>query len=352
MNKKLRVGVLGMTHDHLWWWLPHLLESPLGDLAAAADPHAELRTRVQKEFDCPKVYDTYEGMLEEEALDAVWIYCDHVTKAQLAVKAAERGLHVMVEKTMAANVKDARMMLAAARDAGVLLMVNWPFCWDMPAMQHTLKLALSGKIGRIWCTKFRGAHGGPVEYGHSHYFANWLFDEKLSGGGAIIDYGGYGATLARHLLGQPSRVMAMAGHLVKDYVELDDNAMFMMQYPRAMALMECSWTQAGMATSYVTTIYGTEATLISSPFKETILLADPEHKHGIEIEPEKPAGDLENEAAYFLSRIAKELPVEGMCSPEQSLDAQEIVEAAIISARTGQAVSLPLPMPYMRGDVI
>ncbi|NIM94043.1 MAG: Gfo/Idh/MocA family oxidoreductase [Anaerolineales bacterium] len=352
MSKKLRVGVLGMTHDHLWWWLPNLLKSPLGDLVAGAEPHEELRIRIQKEFECPKVYDTYEGMLEEEELDAVWIYCDHVTKAQLAVKAAERGLHIMTEKTMAVNVKDARMMLAAVRDAGVQLMVNWPFFWDMPAMQHSLQIALSGDLGRIWCVKFRGAHGGPIEYGHSRFFADWLFNEKLSGGGAIIDYGGYGATLARHLLGQPSRVMAMAGHLVKDYVELDDNAMFMMQYPRAMALMECSWTQAGMATSYVTSIYGTEATLVTSPFMEKILIADSENPHGIEIEPQVPTGDLENESMYFLSRIQKELPVEGMCSPEQSLDAQEIVEAAIISAQTGQAVSLPLPMPYMRGEVI
>lgn len=352
MSEKLRVGVLGMIHDHLWWWLPNLIESPLGELVAAADPHEELHNRIQSEFDCPRVFSSYEEMLDKVELDAVYIYSDHVTKADLTKKAAERGIHVMVEKTMAASVKDAYDMLAAARDAGVSLMVNWPFFWDMPAMQHTLQMALSGEIGRLWCVKFRGAHGGPIEYGHSRYFAEWLFDEKLSGGGAIIDYGGYGATLARHLLGQPSRVFAMAGHLVKDYVKLDDNAMFMMQYPRAMALMECSWTQSGMATSYVTTIYGTEGTLVSSPFMDKILLANQEHTHGIEIEPKEPSGDLKNETTYFLSRITKELPVEGMCSPEQSLDAQEIVEAAIISARTGKAVSLPLPMPYMRGDVL
>jgi predicted dehydrogenase len=350
MNDKLRVGVLGMTHDHLWGNLTHLDASPMGELVAAADPNQELREKAKEQFNCPLVFDSYEELLENVDVDAVYIYSDHVTSADLTVLAAENGKHIMVEKAMAATLADAERMLAAARANSVQLMVNWPFAWD-PGLQKAIELVESGAIGRLYYVKHRGAHGGPMEFGHSHFFYDWLYDERLGGGGAIIDYGCYGAALARYLLGQPSKVSAVAGHLAKEYVTLDDNAIFVMQWPDAMAQMEASWTHIGNLNQRFSVFLGTEGTVYLQTFpQKAVSLATDEDKGGSEIPLTPPPEDRVNATAYFLTRLLANKPIEGICSPQVGRDAQEIIEAAKLSAGQERVISLPLPVTYLRRD--
>jgi len=342
------VGVLGMTHDHLWGNLADLNASPLGELVAAADPNQELRDKAREQFGCPQVFASYEELLAAVELDAVYVYSDHVTSANLAVMAAENGKHVMVEKAMAATLADAERMLAAASGNNVKLMINWPFAWE-PSLQKAIELVESGAIGRLFYVKHRGSHGGPMEYGHTHFFYDWLYDERLGGGGAIIDYGCYGAALARYMLGQPSKVSAIAGHLAKDYVTLDDNAIFVMQWPRAMAQMEASWTHIGHVDQRFTVFLGTEGTVYRTTFPEkSVKLATDADKDGSEIPLTPLPEDRANATAFFLTRLADNKPIEGICSPLVSRDAQEIVEAAKLSAGQERVISLPLPVTYLR----
>ena len=344
MADKLRVGVLGMTHDHLWGNLRDLAASPYGELVAAADPADELCDKVRRDFGCSQLFDEYEEMLDQVALDAVYIFGDNATGADLAVMAARRGLHVLIEKPMAADLDGAMRALAAARSSGVTLVVNWPFVW-WPQLQKAMAMAHGGEIGQIFSTKYRSAHAGPKELGCTPHFYNWLYDAELNGAGALMDYCCYGAAFARTMLGQPSRVTGVVGHLLKDYVTVDDNAMIVMQWPRAMAITEASWTQIGHLTSYVAVIYGSDGTLVVEPGKNgRLLLATREHEDGIEVQAPPLPPEMQSATAYFLSRIRDGLPVEGMCSAEESRDAQEILEAGLLSASTGEAVSLPLPI--------
>ena len=346
MTEKLRIGVLGMTHDHVWGNLKDLNASDLGELVAAADPNEELLDQVKKQYSCPKVYDSYEELLEEETLDAVYVFGDNLTGAELAIMAAEAGLHVLIEKPMASTLDGAVRMLAAARTNNVSLMINWPFAW-WPQLQKAFDMAQAGEIGQLFQTKYRSAHAGPKELGCSPYFYNWLYDAELNGAGALMDYCCYGAALARYLLGQPSRVTGVMSHCLKDYITLDDNAVIVMQWPRALAVTEASWTQIGHLTSYSAMIYGSEGTLVVEPGANgKLLLANKAHEDGIAVEvPPAPAG-MRNATDYFLTCISQGLPIEGICSAEVSRDAQEILEAGILSAQEGKAMSLPLPMSY------
>ena len=140
---------------------------------------------------------------------------------------------------------------------------------------------------------------------------------------------------------------SIVGRLAKDYITVDDNAVILMQWPRAMAIAEASWTQIGHLTSYVTAIYGTEGTIVVEPRPHArVLLATREHDQGIEVEvPELPA-ELGSATGYFLSHLAQAAPIEGLCGAEVGRDAQEILEAGLIAARSGSAVSLPLPVGY------
>ena len=346
MTNKLRIGVLGMTHDHVWGNLKDLNASALGELVAAADPNEELLNKAKTQYNCPTVYDSYEDMLEEERLDAVYVFGDNLTGAELSIMAAEAGLHVLIEKPMASTLDGAMRMLAAARTAGTSLMVNWPFAW-LPQLQKAFEMVQAGEIGQLFQTKYRSAHAGPKELGCTPYFYNWLYDAELNGAGALMDYCCYGAALARYLLGQPSRVNGIMGHCVKDYITLDDNAVIVMQWPRAIAITEASWTQIGHLTSYQALIYGSEGTLVVEPGANgKLLLANQAHEDGIAIDvPPAPAG-MRNATDYFLTRISQGLPIEGICSAEISRDAQEILEAGILSAQEGKAMSLPLPMSF------
>lgn len=346
-NNPLRVGVLGMTHDHIWGNLADLKRSNLGTLVAAADPNEELLEKAQRDYECPEVYEDYMEMLEEVELDAVYVFGDNATGVDLIELAADYGLHVLVEKPLASTFEGATRSLAAARAADVSLMVNWPFAW-WPQLQKAFAMAQAGEIGQLFQTKYRSAHAGPKELGCTPYFYNWLYDANLNGAGALMDYCCYGAALARYVLGQPSRVVGVAGHCLKDYITLDDNAVIVMQWPRAIAVSEASWTQIGHLTSYVATIYGSEGTLHVEPgAKGRLLLANREHEDGIEVQVDPLPEDQTNATNYFLSRISQGLPIEGICSAEVGRDAQEILEAGLISARDGQAISLPLPLSFL-----
>src|SRR5213593_2937177 len=207
---RLNVGVLGLSHDHVWGNLAALAAGHHGRLVAAADPDAGLRDRLRALHGAVATHDTFDAVLERRDLDAVLVFSDNRTSAELGVRALGRRLPVMLEKPMAADLAGARALLAAARTAGVPLMVNWPTAWR-PALRHGLTLALEGAVGAPVQLSHRGGHAGPREFGCSPQFCDWLYDPRRNGGGALIDYCGYGAVLCRLVLGRPQAVTAAQG---------------------------------------------------------------------------------------------------------------------------------------------
>ena len=348
MPESVRVGVLGLTHDHIWGNIAEINKSARGHLVAVADPNQELLTKAQDEYGCSSTFLSYDAMLAQTDLDAVYVYADNATGAELSVKAANAGLHVLVEKPMASTLAGALNMVAAASAAGTLLMVNWPFAW-WPGLQKAMSMVEEGVIGRLTGTKYRSAHAGPKELGCTPYFYDWLYDAKLNGAGALMDYCCYGSALARALLGMPSRVTGVAANVNKDYVTVDDNAVVVMEWPKAMAIAEGSWAQVGHLTSYTAVLYGSEGMIVVEPrHGGRVILANAEHEDGVEIEVPEPPEHMRSATEYFLSHIIDGIPVNGLCSAEVGRDAQEILEAALVSASTGASVSLPLPV-YRRG---
>jgi predicted dehydrogenase len=346
MADKLRVGVLGLSHDHVWGTLKELGESEDGELVAAADPHPELQEQVRS-YGCQHVFADYGELLDSVKLDAVYIYTDNRQSAELAVQAAARGLHIMVEKPMAATFASADRMRGAARAAGVQLMVNWPIAWR-PNIQYALKLIDEGRIGEVFQVNYRSAHAGPRELGCSPYFSEWLYDPQRNGGGALMDYCCYGAALACRLLGLPSRVTAVSGRLRKADLPAEDNAVLIMQHARAISTSTASWTQIGHMSSYIPMIYGSEGTLILQ-HGET-WLADHAHEDGVKLDLPPPAAGERTSAELFLSHIRSGEPITGLCGADVGLMAQEVLEAGLLSAAEGRTVSLPLPVAVLRTE--
>lgn len=340
MTGALRIGILGLTHDHVWEHLSDARSNPDTRLLAVADPHQALLGRAEAEFHC-RPYSNPETMLNSEDLDAVYIFSDNAAGPELTEMAMSRRMHVLVEKPMAADLAGADRMVAAARAANVRLLVNWPFAW-WPQMQHALRLAAEGVIGDVWQVRYRAAHAGPRELGCSEYFCEWLYDPKRNGrGGAFMDYCCYGALLARTVLGMPSQVSAVAKRLVKQDIAVEDNGLLVMTYPHAIAVSEGSWTQIGKLSAYMTLLYGTTGTLMLEPRDGgQLLLATEEQPDGEPVEvPELPS-HLRNATAHFVHCIRTGEPSLPMCDPIICRDTQAILEGGINAAESGIVVKL------------
>ena len=342
MADKLRIGVLGLSHDHVWENLKALHESGVGTLVAAADPHPELRSQAEA-AGCERVFEDYTELLDRVKLDAVYIFGDNRTGAELAVGAAQRGLHILIEKPMASTFGGAARMRGAARAAGVQLMVNWPIFW-WPHLQYAFKLIAEGRIGEIFQVNYRSAHAGPRELGCTPFFSEWLYDPERNGAGALMDYCCYGAALTCTLLGLPSRVTAVSGRLRKPDLYAEDNAVMIMQHPRAISTSTASWTQSGHMTSYIPMVYGSEGTLVLQ--NREVWLSNAEHEDGVKLD--LPAPEWRNSAEFFASHIRSGEPIGGLCGADVGMMAQEVLEAGLISAAEGRTVSLPLPIERLR----
>jgi predicted dehydrogenase len=344
---RLRVGILGLSHDHVWGNLAALGAGDAGEPVAASDPDPALRERFRSATGLPAL-ESHAALLERRDLDAVLVFADNRASAELGVQALARGLPVMIEKPMAADLPGADRLLAAARGAGLPLMVNWPTAWR-PALRHGLALVRAGAIGEPVQIHHRGGHAGPREFGCSPQFATWLYDPQRNGGGALVDYAGYGALLCRALLGRPLAVTAVTARLRKPDLPAEDTGVVVLRYPRALGLLEASWTQIGAEPALALTAYGDAGTLLVHQPRATregevvgpgrVQLVTRERSELLEPPPLPP--DERDGPAYFLARIRDGRAVEGLCAADVGRDVQEILAAALRSAAAGHVVTLP-----------
>ncbi len=335
---KIRIAVLGLDHDHVWTVAAELLAREDAELVATSDADPELRARAEAELGVAS-FASHGELLDRERLDGVYVYTDNRTSAELAIDAASRGLHALVEKPMAANRSDAERMITAAERHGTRLMINWPFAW-WPNLQRAIEMVQSeDAIGRLWQVRYRAAHEGIVQMGHSHQFADWVEDAERSGGGALVDYCCYGAVLARVLLGQPDSISALAGNLCRDDIAVEDNAVMLMRYPRAMAIAEASWTQHGKIDAYAPVLHGERGSLLVGPRAGGGLVhADLKNPSGVEVPVPPTSAHLANASTHFLWGIRSGEPFTALCDPAVCRDVTAILDAGLVSASSNSAL--------------
>jgi predicted dehydrogenase len=351
MTERLRIGVLGLTHDHIWHHTDDLAASDAVEVVAVASEHEDLLEKFEAAVPVTARYSSAEQALEQAQLDVVMVYDDNRRSVDLAIAALRVGIHAVVEKPIAATLDQADELLAEARKADAQLVVNWPIAW-YPAFRHAITLARSGRIGEVNHVEYRAAHMGPKEYGCSEYFYEWLYDPQRNGGGVLADYACYGALAAHLLLGPPHRVYATAGRYQKDYIDVEDNAVVIMEYPCAHAIAQASWSQIGPGTGQNPVIYGTTGTILvhqRSGSKEghvikegAIELMTREKPDGVIIEPPAlPAGER-TLTEHLVSCLRDGAPLNEIVAPAISRDVQETLTAAYEAVGSGTRVALPL----------
>jgi predicted dehydrogenase len=254
---------------------------------------------------------------------------------------APRKIHVMVEKPLAVNVEHAKVMERLAKENGIHLLTNYETTWY--PTHHQLYEMIHGQkaIGDIRKVVVHDGHSGPKEIGCSKEFLEWLTDPKMNGGGAIIDFGCYGADLMTWLMNgeRPISVTAVAQTLKPDvYPKVVDEATIVVTYPHAQAIFQASWNwPVGRKDMEV---YGKSGYLVADNRSQLRFRKNektPEEK----IQSPALTAPMNEPFSYFAAVIRGEVqPKNDLSSLPINMVVVEILDAAVRSAKTGKTVRL------------
>jgi predicted dehydrogenase len=348
MTQTLRMGIVGMTSDHIWNMAQNLVDLPTVDLITGADPHPDLAEQVKERFHLNTVYQDREEMFEKEDVDAIMICGDNASKADIVEEAAQHGVHVYQDKPMGATLAQADRILAAAETSGIKVMVAYHTSF-YPFYSTAKRWLNEGKIGKPYLATAAVGHAGPKAFGCSDYFCEWLFDKEKNGGGTFIDEGCYYVSTFLDYLGDVQEVSAFTAQIGdKDYLPtgVEDNAVVIFRFKNgALGVIHSKWGQIGDM-PYNASYHGTDGTLLIKwqALSLTSRNALPGDLQGwVEVPfPHQPYRMPLSEPEYFVNCVLEDRPIEGPVSPRRARATQEVIEAAYRSAETGRSVTLPL----------
>ena len=338
-DSPLRIGVSGVAHGHLWNLINAMNRGDFVIVGVAEEnddfrAHNNLVGRLPKE----KFYASIDEMLDKEKPEVVVDYGSILHHMTTVEACAKRGIHVMVEKPLATTYKQALRMQELAKKYGIKIMTNYETTW-YSTNQHAKQLIDAGKIGDLVRINIYDGHEGPKEIGCGPMFLEWLTDPLLNGGGAVVDFGCYGANLATWLLkGQePLSVYAVLQQKKPDvYPKVDDDATIVVQYPGCTVQIMASWCwPQGRKDMYV---YGLKGSIFQLTPTQMETFID-RHQSGRFEAPrlESPY----NDSFRFLRSVVRNeitLPPYDLSSLENNLMVVRILDAARKSAKTGKPV--------------
>lgn len=217
-SEPLRIGILGCANIARQF-TRDVAPSSTVRVVAVASRSAEKAKDFADAHGIGRHHGSYEQLLADPGVDAIYIPLPNSMHAAWAIRAAESGKHVLCEKPLALGLAEARTMFDAARRHGVMLLEAYPYQFQ-PQTADMMALLHDGAIGSVqWVQAafgFRLATGAP----------NIRLEPGL-GGGSLLDAGSYPLSLIRMVMGcAPQRVRA-----------------------------DATWTQAGVDISMSATLY-------------------------------------------------------------------------------------------------
>jgi predicted dehydrogenase len=343
-EKPVRMGIAGMTHDHV----NQILNNPKRadvEIIGFAEPNKELALRLLKKHNLPENlwYASLDEMLEKAKPEAVCDFRSIIEHLETVQKCAVKGVHVMVEKPLAVNFSHATQMAALAKKHNIQLLTNYETTWYASNHQAYEMIHTENAIGDIRKVVIHDGHSGPKEIGVSKEFLSWLTDPVKNGGGAIIDFGCYGADIMAWLMKgeRPTSVTAITQTIKPEtYPNVDDEATIVVTYPKAQGIFQGSWNWPFDRKDIE--VYGKTGYIFADKSAQmTIRKGDrnalPEKKIVV-----KPLETPMNDAFTYFAAVAR-----GKVKSENDLGslrinmiAMEILDAAVKSSKTGKTIVL------------
>ena len=353
---KYRILGISFDHMHMGDLLRQVADHPDAEIAGIYDPDPARMAAAIAAFGIPKnrVFTDLDACLQTEA-DLAIVCSATAGHAKSVAAIAPHGLHILLEKPFAANVADARAMMAATQAAGKLLAINWPLAW-YPSHNMAKRLVDQGAIGDLIEVHFHDGNRGPLyhladkvvvspEEVERQKPGSWWY-KKASGGGSLLDYLGYGTTLGTWFMNgqEPLEVTCMVDEVPG--IEVDQHSITICRYARGLSKFETRWgtltdpwtLQPQPKCGFV--LVGTEGSISSYDYDAFVTMqtrATPEPRQ-IPAEP-LPLG-RQKPVEYMLASIENGEKITGPLDPAISLIGQRIIDSAVQAALEKRSVRL------------
>lgn len=227
-GEKVRWGIMSTASIGKRSVIPGIQESKWNVVEAVASRSLDNAKAFADELGIPKAYGSYEDLLHDPAIDAVYIPLPNHLHKEWTIKAAQAGKHILCEKPIALNEAEATEMVDACNKSGVILAEAFMYLHQKRYEDIKIRIA-NGEIGDV-----RGIHGvftfnGAKDTSNIRFTKEW-------GGGSIYDVGCYPISAARFLLGEePSAVTAHA-FFSPDHGHVDMMASGIMEFSNGVSL--------------------------------------------------------------------------------------------------------------------
>lgn len=341
--RKVRIAIAGLSHGHVTWILSKLKRPDL-EVVGFYEPDSDLAKRSASQFGFPLelVYSDLDTMLDTVKPEAVAAFGSIFAHLQVVEACAPRKIHVMVEKPLAVSMEHAARMASLARLHGIHLITNYETTWYASTYAAYRSAVEEAALGPIRKVVVHDGHFGPVEIGCGKDFLNWLTDPILNGGGAVVDFGCYGANLITWLMGgqAPLSVTGVLQTLKPDvYPKVDDEATILLTYPNAQGIIQGSWNWPFGRKDME--IYGQTGYFMAVDDRTIRTRSRGESKE--KVTRLAPAlARVRDPFTYLAAVVSGEETVTSgnLWSLENNLTVVRILDAARESARTGKTVTL------------
>ena len=338
----VRVAIAGLVHGHVTGFMRQLQGRTADmELVGVFEADAALRGAFRERYGIAedRMFASLDDLLERARPQAVAAFSSTRDHRPIVEAAAARGVHVMVEKPLAVSNADARAIERAAAKGRIHVITNYETTW-YPSHQAIWQLLKEQKAGgALRKIVVLDGHEGPKEIGVQPEFLAWLGDPVQNGGGALFDFGCYGANLMTWLMdGQrPIAVTAVTQRFKPAiYPQVDDEATILIEYPGAQGIAQASWNwpfgrkdlevYAERAYAIATGGNSVRVRLPGAPETTAALGAWPAD---------------ERDAISYLAAVARgRLTPSGLSGLANNLIVVEILDAARESAKTGKRVVL------------
>jgi predicted dehydrogenase len=331
----LRLAIAGLVHGHVSGFLRGAQGRADVQIAGVFDPDPALLRSYGEKYNIPETarFTDLKAMLDRVKPEAVASFTNTRDHAAVVEAAAPRHVPVMMEKPLAVNNADAQRIRRAAETGGIQVLVNYETTWypSHGAMWTLLKeRKAAGDIRKMVAMD---GHNGPKAINVQPEFLDWLSDPERNGGGALFDFGCYGANLMTWMMdGQrPLAVTAVTQHFQPGvYPRVDDEATILVEYPHAQGIIQASWNWPVGRKDFE--VYGERGLAIATGGAglRVALPNEPEHA----VAPDARPPDERDSISHLIAIVRGARPPNALSSLANNMVVTEILEAARESART------------------
>jgi xylose dehydrogenase (NAD/NADP) len=227
-QKKINWGIIGTANIAKKSVIPGIQQSETGVVAAIASRGIEKAEKAAQELGIERAYGSYEELLQDQDIDAVYIPLPNHLHKEWTLKAAEAGKHVLCEKPLALNAEEAKEMVEKCQSAGVKLAEAFMYRYH-PRYERVKEIIQSGEIGTV-----RGLHGA-FTFNNAGDKDNVRY-KQFMGGGSVYDVGCYPISVARFILESEPEAATVQAFFSPEHDDVDMMASGLLEFPNSVGM--------------------------------------------------------------------------------------------------------------------